>query len=168
MPLRGETAEHTEEHLMALQPGDSAPDFTLPSTIGEKVTLSDYRGKKNVVLLFYPLDFSPVCSVENKQCAELLPTKGAEDVQVLGISVDSLWAHKAFAAQNGVSYPLLADFNPKGVVAEKYGVYLPDKGFAARTAFIVGKDGKVKEIIGSDIPVARDIAKLLEKARTVA
>ena len=150
---------------MPLKPGDTAPDFTLPSTIGEKVGLSDYRGKKNVVLLFYPLDFSPVCSVENKQCAEMLPTKGADDLQVLGISVDSLWAHKAFAAQNGISYPLLADFHPKGAVAEKYGVYLADKGMAARTAFIIGKDGKVKEIIGSDIPVARDIGSLLERAR---
>ncbi len=150
---------------MALKPGDPAPDFTLPSTVGDKVSLSDYRGKKNVLLLFYPLDFSPVCSVENKQCAEMLPTKGADDVQVLGISVDSLWAHKAFAAQNGIAYPLLADFHPKGEVAEKYGVYLADKGIAARTAFIIGKDGKIKEIISSDIPVARDIAKLLEKAR---
>jgi peroxiredoxin len=145
--------------------GDPAPDFTLPATVGEKVTLSDYRGKKNVLLMFYPLDFSPVCSVENRQCAEMLPTKGAGDVQVLGISVDSLWAHKAFAAQNDIEYPLLADFHPKGEVAKKYGVYLEDKGIAARTAFIIGKDGKVKDVVASDIPVARDIGKLLEKAR---
>jgi len=150
---------------MPLQPGDMAPDFTLPSTVGEKVTLSDYRGKKSVILLFYPLDFSPVCSVENKQCAEMLPTTGSTDVEVLGISVDSLWAHKAFAAQQGVGYPLLADFHPKGAVAEKYGVYLADRGISARTAFIVGKDGKIKQIVGSEIPVARDIARLLEAAR---
>jgi len=150
---------------MPLQPGDMAPDFTLPSTVGDKVTLSDYRGKKSVILLFYPLDFSPVCSVENKQCAEMLPTKGSTDVEVLGISVDSLWSHKAFAAQQGVGYPLLADFHPKGAVAEKYGVYLADRGISARTAFIVGKDGKIKQIVGSEIPVARDIARLLEAAR---
>src|SRR5215475_11778509 len=150
---------------MALQPGDLAPDFTLPSTVNEKVTLSDYRGKKNVILLFYPLDFSPVCSVETKQCADMLPTRGAGDVEILGVSVDSLWAHKAFAAQQGIAYPLLADFQPRGAVAEKYGVYLPEKGIAARTAFVIGKDGKIKEIVGSEIPVARDIAKLLEKAR---
>ncbi len=151
--------------MAQLKPGDAAPDFTLPSTVGDKVSLSDYRGKKNVLLLFYPLDFSPVCSVENKQCAEMLPSKGADDVQVLGISVDSLWAHKAFAAQNGIAYPLLADFHPKGDVARKYGVYLEDRGISARTAFIVGKDGKVKEIVANDIPVARDISKLLEKTR---
>ena len=151
--------------MAQLKPGDTAPDFTLPSTVGEKVTLSDYRGKKNVLLMFYPLDFSPVCSVENKQCAEMLPSKGADDVQVLGVSVDSLWAHKAFAAQNGITYPLLADFHPKGEVARKYGVYLEDKGIAARTAYVIGKDGRIKDVIASDIPVARDIAKLIEKTR---
>jgi peroxiredoxin len=150
---------------MALAVGDLAPDFTLPATVGDKITLSGYRGKKNVLLMFYPLDFSPVCTAENKQCTEMLSSRGADDVQVLGISVDSLWSHKTFAAQQGITYPLLADFNPKGEIAAKYGVYLPEKGFAARTAFIIGKDGRVKEIIASDVPVARDIAKLLEKTR---
>lgn len=150
---------------MPLSPGDTAPDFTLPATVGDKVSLADYRGKKNVLLMFYPLDFSPVCSVENKQCADMLPTEGADDVQVLGVSVDSLWSHKAFAAQNGVSYPLLADFHPRGEVAKKYGVYLEDKGIAARTAFIIGKDGKIREVFANDIPVARDIQKMLEKTR---
>jgi peroxiredoxin len=150
---------------MALKPGDLAPDFTLPSTVGDKVTLSHFRGQKNVLLMFYPLDFSPVCSVENKQCAEMLPTQGADDVQVLGVSVDSLWTHKAFAAQNNIGYPLLADFHPKGEVAGKYGVYLADKGIAARTAFVIGKDGKIKDVIASDIPVARNIGELLAKTR---
>jgi peroxiredoxin len=150
---------------MALKPGDTAPEFTLPATIGEKVSLSQFRGTKNVLLLFYPLDFSPVCSTETKQCAELLPGPEAGDVQILGISVDSLWSHKAFAAQNGIDYPLLADFHPKGDVARKYGVYLDEKGLSARTAFIVGKDGKIKDVVASEIPVARDIPKLIEKAK---
>lgn len=153
---------------MALKVGDTAPDFTLPSTVGEKVSLSDYRGKKNVLLMFYPLDFSPVCSTENKECAKMLPAKGSDDVQVLGVSVDSLWTHKAFAAANGISYPLLADFHPKGDVAKKYGAFLEEKGIAARTAFIIGKDGKIKEVIASEIPVARNIGQLLEKARVAA
>lgn len=151
-----------------LKPGDTAPDFTLPSTIGEKVTLSEYRGKKNVLLLFYPLDFSPTCSMETKQCAEILPAQGGEGVEVLGISVDSLWAHKAFAPHNGITYPLLADFHPKGEVSKRYGVYLEDRGFSARTAFIIGKDGKIKEIVASDIPVARDIPRLVAKTRAAA
>jgi len=152
---------------MPLTAGTPAPDFTLPSTVGDKVTLSDFRGKKNVLLLFYPLDFSPVCSIENKQCAEMLPTvpAGADDIQVLGISVDSLWSHKAFAAQNGITYPLLADFHPKGEVAKKYGVYLDEKGISARTAFVIGRDGVIKEVVASDIPVGRDIGALLQKAR---
>lgn len=150
---------------MALQPGDMAPDFTLPSTVQDKVTLSDYRGKKSVILLFYPLDFSPVCSVETKQCAEMLPAQGGEGVEILGISVDSLWTHKAFAVQQGIAYPLLADFHPKGAVSEKYGVYLADKGISARTAFVIGRDGRIRQIVGSEIPVARDIAKLIETAR---
>ena len=95
----------------------------------------------------------------------MLPTKGSADVEVLGISVDSLWAHKAFAAQQGIQYPLLADFHPKGAVAEKYGVYLAEKGISARTAFIIGKDGKIKDVVANDIPVGRDIESLLAKAK---
>jgi len=148
-----------------LRVGDMAPDFTLPATVGDKVSLSDYRGKKNVVLLFYPLDFSPVCSAENRECAQLAPGLASDDVAVLGISVDSLWSHRAFAEKFGISYPLLSDFHPKGEVAKKYGVFLEDRGMAARTAFVVGKDGKILNIVKSDVPVARDIAALLEKAR---
>jgi len=148
-----------------LRVGDMAPDFTLPATVGDKVSLSDYRGKKNVVLLFYPLDFSPVCSAENRECAQLAPGLASDDVAVLGISVDSLWSHRAFAEKFGISYPLLSDFHPKGEVAKKYGVFLEDRGMAARTAFVVGKDGKILDIVKSDVPVARDIAALLEKAR---
>ena len=148
-----------------LRVGDMAPDFTLPATVGNKVSLSDYRGKKNVVLLFYPLDFSPVCSAENRECAQLAPGLASDDVAVLRISVDSLWSHRAFAEKFGISYPLLSDFHPKGEVAKKYGVFLEDRGMAARTAFVVGKDGKILNIVKSDVPVARDIAALLEKAR---
>jgi peroxiredoxin len=147
-----------------LKPGDTAPDFTLPSTVGEKATLSDYRGKKNVLLLFYPLDFSPTCSKETKLCSELLPGVGHDDVQVFGISVDSLWAHKAYAPQNGITFPLLADFHPKGEVSKKYGAWNEERGFSARTAFIIGKDGTIKEVVTSDVPVARDIPGLLERA----
>jgi len=148
-----------------LRVGDTAPDFALPSTTGGKVTLSDFRGKKNVVVLFYPLDFSPVCSAENRECAQLAPGLASDDVAVLGVSVDSLWSHRAFAEKFGIPYPLLSDFHPKGEVAKKYGVYLDDKGMAARTAFVIGKDGKILDIVKSDVPIARDIAALLEKAR---
>ena len=151
--------------MTTLKPGDMAPDFTLPSTIGDNVTLSDYRGKKNVLLLFYPLDFSPTCSKETKQAGKILQDRASQDVEVLGISVDSLWSHKVFAPKNGITYPLLADFHPKGDVSRKYGVYLDDKGFSARTAFIVGKDGRIRDVVTSEIPIARDIPKLIEKTR---
>jgi peroxiredoxin len=153
---------------MALKPGDPAPDFTLPSTIGDKVSVSDYRGKKNVILLFYPLDFSPVCSVENKQCAEMLRTKGAEDVQVLGISVDSLWAHKAFAAQNGVSYPLLADFHPKGEMAASFGAFVEKRGTTNRSLVLIGGDGVVgwsHKASAGEVPGANLIFDALAAAR---
>lgn len=148
-----------------LKVGDMAPDFTLRSTIGDKVTLSDFRANKNVVLLFYPLDFSPVCSAENRECAQLAPGLASDDVAVLGVSVDSLWSHRAFTEKFGITCPLLSDFHPKGEVARKYGAFLDEKGMAARTAFAIGKDGKILEIVKSDVPVARDIAALLEKAR---
>lgn len=148
-----------------LKVGDMAPDFTLRSTIGDKVTLSDFRVNKNVVLLFYPLDFSPVCSAENRECAQLAPGLAPGDVAVLGVSVDSLWSHRAFTEKFGITCPLLSDFHPKGEVARKYGAFLDEKGMAARTAFAIGKDGKILEIVKSDVPVARDIAALLEKAR---
>jgi mycoredoxin-dependent peroxiredoxin len=148
-----------------LKVGDMAPDFTLPSTVGDEVTLSGYRGKKNVVLLFYPAAFSGVCSVENRQCGELTSANPSDDVEVLGISVDNLWSQQAFAEKLGVEYPLLADFHPKGDVAKKYGVYNEERGLANRTAFIVRKDGRSREIVASDLAVARDIPKLLEHAR---
>jgi peroxiredoxin len=148
-----------------LRIGDMAPDFTLPSTVGEKTTLSDFQGK-NVVLLFYPADFSPVCSTENRQCGEIVAANPPGDVEVLGISVDNLWTHHAFAEKLGVSYPLLADFHPKGEVSKKYGVYNEERGTAMRTAFIVGKDGRIRDIVRSEAAVARDIPILLEKARS--
>ena len=147
-----------------LKVGDMAPDFTLPSTVGDKVTLSDLRGK-NVVLLFYPAAFSSVCSLENRQCAENMAADPSGDVVVLGISVDNLFTQKAFGEQLGVRYPLLADFHPKGEVAKKYGVYNEERGTAKRTAFIVGKDGRIREIVASEAPVARDIPALLQRAR---
>lgn len=157
---------------MALDPikvGVEAPDFELPSSElgsngkpGKPIRLSDYRGKKIVVLIFYPLDFSPVCTSEN-QCF----TKTSErylnaDAQMLGISVDSAWAHAAFAQQLGLSYPLLADFHPKGEVARKYGLYLEESGITARATVVVGKDGLVKMVQVQQIPEPRSNQKLIE------
>jgi mycoredoxin-dependent peroxiredoxin len=152
---------------MTIQVGAEAPDFELPSNIldngrpGKKVRLSDFRGKKNVVLAFYPLDFSPTCSTENQCFREDFSEFQKAGAQVLGISVDSAWAHMAFAKQMGLEYPLLADFQPRGDAASKYGLYLADKGITARATVIVDKQGKVAWVRVEEIPNARDNKAIL-------
>ncbi|MGC1979079.1 MAG: peroxiredoxin, partial [Candidatus Sulfotelmatobacter sp.] len=123
--------------------GAPAPEFSLKDQDQKEVKLSDFRGKKRVVLIFYPLDWSPVCTKEHvcivndkKQFEQL-------DAQVLGLSVDSVWSHKAYAENMGIQYPLLADSQPRGAVAAKYGVYLEDKGITGRAIFIIDRDGKL-------------------------
>src|SRR5277367_3552094 len=113
--------------IMAPTVGAPAPEFALKDQDQKEVKLSDFKGKKKVVLVFYPLDWSPVCTKEHvcivndkKQFEEL-------DAQVLGLSVDSVWSHKAYAEKMGIQYPLLADFQPRGAVAAQYGVYLAHK-----------------------------------------
>ena len=130
--------------------GTEAPDFELPSSDltpegrpGKPIRLSDFRGKKNVVLAFYPLDFSPTCSKEHGCFKDDSLKLENASAQVLGISVDSAWAHQAFAKQMGIGYPLLADFHPKGEVAEKFGLYDAARGFTKRATVIVDKGGKV-------------------------
>lgn len=130
--------------------GTDAPDFELPSNEptpegrpGKKIRLSDYRGKKNVVLAFYPLDFSPTCSSEHACFKDDSVKLEGANAQVLGISVDSAWAHQAFAKQMGITYPLLADFHPKGEVAASFGLYDAGRGFTKRATVIVDKAGKV-------------------------
>ena len=148
-----------------LKVGDSSPDFSLPSTLGENVSLSSFRGKKNVLLLFYPLDWSPVCSSEHVKCSRMFPDV-SNDVQVLGVSVDSIWSHNAYAKAYNIPYPLLADFQPRGAVAQKYDVYLPDLGIAARTAFVIDKKGIIRHIAQAQMPDERRIDELLSEAQS--
>ncbi|HZU85740.1 MAG TPA: peroxiredoxin [Polyangiaceae bacterium] len=160
---------------MPIQVGAEAPDFELPSSEpdasgrpGKKIKLSDFRGKKSVVLAFYPLDFSPVCSGEHQCFREDFSELERAGAQVLGVSVDSVWAHQAFAKQMGLKYPLLADFQPRGEVAKKYGLYLEDKGITARATVIVDKLGKVAWVKQEEVPQARDNRKILEELRRVS
>jgi len=122
--------------------GTPAPDFTLRDQDGEEVSLSGYRGGK-VLLVFYPMDFSPVCSDQLSIYQEVKPEIEAKGVTMLGISVDHSYAHKAFQEKLGVDTPLLADFEPKGAVATAYGSYLDGLGFANRTLVLVDEDGTV-------------------------
>ena len=145
---------------MNIAVGQTAPDFTLPNQDKQEVKLSDFKGKKNIVLMFYPLDWSPVCTNEHACMVNDMKQFETLDAQVLGISVDSVWSHKAFAEKMGIKYPLLADFQPRGAAAEKYGVFLADKGITGRAIVIVSKDGKVAWAKNYDIPVVPDVKEV--------
>lgn len=123
--------------------GRAAPDFTLPDAESRPVTLSQYRGK-TVVLVFYPLDWSPACSDQlSLYQAELENFKRLE-AELLAISVDSLYSHGAWAAVRGITFPLLADFHPKGAVARRYGILRDSDGFSERALFIIDPDGIIR------------------------
>lgn len=122
--------------------GQTAPDFTLPSTTGQDITLSSYRGHQNVVLVFYPLDFSPVCSMQLPEYSGRQDDFADANTVVLGINRDSAYTHKAWAAEYGIELPLLADMNLD--VAKKYGVALDTRGISGRAVFLIDKEGKVR------------------------
>src|ERR1700739_4976416 len=151
---------NTRGGLMPIAVGQPAPDFTLKDQSQKEVKLSDFVGKRNVVLIFYPLDFSPICTNEHACFVNDMKQFQNLDAQVLGLSVDSVWAHKAFAEKMGISYPLLADFHPKGAVADKFGMYLADKGITGRAIAIINKAGKVAWLKNYDIPVVPDIKEV--------
>jgi mycoredoxin-dependent peroxiredoxin len=124
--------------------GQEAPDFTLMDQHGQKVTLSDYRGSKNVVLLFYPYAFSGKCTGELCIIRDRLPSFDNDDTVTLAVSTDHIFSLRAFADREGYTFPLLADFLPRGEVAKLYGVYVEDKGAASRGTFIIDKQGVVR------------------------
>jgi peroxiredoxin len=126
-----------------LKAGQPAPDFTLPCTPDQKVSLSELRGKP-VVLVFYPADWSPVCSDQLGLYNELLPEFCEFDAQIIGISVDGIWCHLAFSKERKLHTPLLADFEPKGAVARLYGVYDEKTGEAGRALFVIDPAGVIR------------------------
>jgi peroxiredoxin len=125
-----------------IEPGAPAPDFTLPDQDGNQVSLSDFGGR-TAVLVFYPADFSPVCTDQLSVYQEVLPQLEERGASLVGISVDGAFCHRAFQEHMGVSYPLLADFHPKGEVAKRYGVWSEEHGVAGRALVVVAPDGKV-------------------------
>jgi peroxiredoxin len=153
---------------MAIAVGQAAPDFSLKDQNQKEVKLSDFAGRKNVVLIFYPLDWSPVCTNEHVCFRNDMKQFEQLDGAVLGVSVDSVWSHKAFAEKMGITYPLLADFQPRGATAEKYGVFLADKGITGRAIVIINKQGKVAWLKNYDIPVVPDpkeVAQALQQVK---
>jgi peroxiredoxin len=147
---------------MPISVGQTAPEFSLKDQSMQEVKLADYRGKKNVVMVFYPLDWSPVCTNEHACMVNDMKKFESLDAQVLGLSVDSAWSHKAYAETMGIRYPLLADFQPRGAVAEKFGVYLADKGITGRAIAIINKAGNVAWFKQYDIPVVPDLNEVAQ------
>lgn len=152
---------------MPIAVGDKAPDFTLKDQNQNDVSLASLKGQP-VVLAFYPLDFSPVCSNEHACFTDDLKDFEGLNARVLGLSVDSVWAHKAFAEKLKVSYPLLADFHPKGAVASKFGLYLEDKGITNRATVILDKDGVVRYVKLYDISQQRDNKEIVEELKKLS
>jgi mycoredoxin-dependent peroxiredoxin len=153
---------------MAVEIGDEAPDFELPDQHGKPVKLSSFRGNKNVVLVFYPLAFSPVCSGEMSGMRDDFPEVSGDDVELLTVSVDSFFTHRAWADAENFQFSLLADFWPHGAVAREYGVFDADRGLAIRGTFVIDKEGIVRWKVVNPIPQARDIADYQKALATLA
>jgi peroxiredoxin (alkyl hydroperoxide reductase subunit C) len=143
-----------------IEPGTAAPEFSLRDQDGEKVTLDSLRGQ-TTILVFYPSDFSPVCTDQLNVYQEVLGELEAAGAKLYGISVDSAFTHKAFQERLGITIPLLADFHPKGEVARKFGVYLEDYGVSARALVMIGPDGVVKWSYRSPSPLEIPGANLI-------
>ena len=129
--------------MSILEAGSQAPEFSLPSTPDQRVSLSSFRGKL-VVLAFYPADWSPVCGDQMALYNEMLGEFRKQKVQLLGISVDGAWCHAAFTSDRKLHFPLLADFEPKGAVAKSYGVYREADGVSERALFLIDGEGVVR------------------------
>jgi mycoredoxin-dependent peroxiredoxin len=143
---------------MAVEVGQQAPDFELKDQHGAPVRLSGFRGKKNVVLVFYPLAFSGVCSGELAAMRDEFPEASRDDVELLTVSVDSRYALRAWSDAEHFGFSLLSDFWPHGGTARSYGVFDENMGIATRGTFIIDKDGVVRWKVVNPVPQARDIA----------
>jgi peroxiredoxin len=158
------TNESMHDRATPLPPGTKAPDFALSSTPSQKVSLSELRGRP-VILAFYPEDWSPVCSDQLALYQEVLPEFGRFGAQLVGISVDGIWSHLAFAKDRNLRFPLLADFEPKGEVARAYRVYRAEDGTSERALYVIDADGIVRWSYVSPVgvnPGADGILRALE------
>jgi len=147
-----------------LAPGTTAPDFSLPSTPDQMVSLTEFRGQP-VVLAFYPADWSPVCGDQMALYNEMLDEFRRFNAELIGISVDGIWCHLAFAQERKLHFPLLADFEPKGDVARRYNVYRAHEGTSERALFVIDADGIIRWSYVSPVginPGADGILRALE------
>jgi len=159
--MSGTSVDH---RATPLPPGIEAPDFRLPSTPDQTLSLMEFRGQP-VILVFYPEDWSPVCSDQLALYQELLPEFQKFNAELLGISVDGIWSHLAFAKDRNLQFPLLADFEPKGEVARTYQVYRAADGTSERALYVIDADGIVRWSYVSPVginPGADGILRALE------
>jgi mycoredoxin-dependent peroxiredoxin len=149
---------------MPIEVGQEAPDFTLRDQNGADVTLSSFRGDKNVLLMFFPWAFSGICTGELCSVRDRMPEFGNDDTVTLAVSCDSVFAQKAFADREGYAFQLLSDRWPHGATAQAYGVFAEEKGAALRASFVIDKTGVVRWSVIHGIGEARnadDYAKAL-------
>jgi peroxiredoxin len=157
-----------DQRATPLAAGTEAPEFALPSTPDQSVSLSEFRGRP-VILAFYPEDWSPVCSDQLALYQELLPEFQRFDATLIGISVDGIWSHLAFAKDRNLHFPLLADFEPKGEVAREYQVYRAQDGTTERALYVIDAEGIVRWSYVSPVgvnPGADGILRALESLGT--
>ncbi|MGH8895023.1 MAG: peroxiredoxin [Actinomycetes bacterium] len=143
---------------MPLSVGDPAPDFALTDQHGRTVRLSDVSGRKAALIVFYPWAFTGVCGGELHAMQADLDELMTDEVELLTVSCDSMYALRAFADREGFTFPMLSDFWPHGAVASAYGVLDPDIGIALRGTFLVDREGVVRWSVVHSIPDARDVA----------
>ncbi|WP_213450867.1 peroxiredoxin [Rhizomonospora bruguierae] len=153
---------------MPIEVGAEAPDFTLKNQNNQEIHLADFRGRKIVLLVFYPLAFTGVCSTELRELQENLAAYASDDVEVLTVSVDSVFSHKVWADRDGYTFDMLADFWPHGAVARAYGVFNDVTGFANRGTFVIDRAGIIRYAEENDPGQARDQAAWREALAKVA
>ena len=142
---------------MTITLGSAAPDFELSDQHGNKVSLASFKGKKNVVLLFYPFSFTGTCTGELCAMRDDLAAFQNDDVQVLAVSCDSMFTQRIFAEKEGYEFPVLADFWPHGAVAQSYGIFDDVRGCSLRGTFVIDKEGIVRWQIVNGLGDARNL-----------
>jgi len=142
---------------MTLEIGTPAPDFTLKDQHGQDVSLTDFRGEKNVVIVFYPFAFSRVCTGELCELRDNITDFSDDHTALLAVSCDHMFSQRAFAEHDGITFPLLSDFWPHGAVSKAFGIFNEKAGCSGRATFIIDRDGILRWQVENEIPQARNI-----------
>jgi len=153
--------------MKLLNAGTAAPDFCLPTTPDQTISLSEFRGR-NVVLVFYPADWSPVCGDQLALYNEILPMIKRHNAEILAMSVDGVWCHLAYRKDRKLRFPLVSDFEPKGAVARRYGAYRENEGVAERALFVIDDQGVIRWSYVSPIGINPGAAGILDALESLS